>query len=145
MLPWLYSKTCVKRPLKTRQNKDLNDKWQHYDSRKYCRMLPLEHSATLLTCIKRNVVLKKILVVLRAAVLHRFYCTIHYTVMAVQSQCNHTVMVNHHIFNHFKHHIILSEKYPIKLTTTLTVYVLLANVGMVGRAVSNVSLIYSLG
>ena len=23
----LYSKTCVKRPLKNRQNKDLNDKW----------------------------------------------------------------------------------------------------------------------
>ena len=23
----LYSKTCVKRPLKIRQNKDLNDKW----------------------------------------------------------------------------------------------------------------------
>ena len=22
-----YSKTCVKRPLKNRQNKDLNDKW----------------------------------------------------------------------------------------------------------------------
>ena len=24
---FLYSKTCVKRPLKNRQNKDLNDKW----------------------------------------------------------------------------------------------------------------------
>ena len=23
----VYSKTCVKRPLKNRQNKDLNDKW----------------------------------------------------------------------------------------------------------------------
>ena len=23
----IYSKTCVKRPLKTRQNKGLNDKW----------------------------------------------------------------------------------------------------------------------
>ena len=24
---WIYSKTCLKRPLKNRQNKDLNDKW----------------------------------------------------------------------------------------------------------------------
>ena len=24
---YMYSKTCVKRPLKNRQNKDLNDKW----------------------------------------------------------------------------------------------------------------------
>ena len=24
---YLYSRTCVKQPLKTRQNKDLNDKW----------------------------------------------------------------------------------------------------------------------
>ena len=48
-----YSKTCLKRPLKNRQNKDLNDKWWHNEGRKYCRMLPLEHSAILLTCIKQ--------------------------------------------------------------------------------------------
>ena len=48
-----YSKTCVKWPLKNRQNKDFNDKWWLYEGRKYCRMLPLEHSAILLTCIKR--------------------------------------------------------------------------------------------
>ena len=35
----LYSKTCVKRPLKNRQNKDLNDKW--YEGRKYSRMLSI--------------------------------------------------------------------------------------------------------
>ena len=33
--------------------KDLDDKWQLNESRKYCRMLPLEHSAICLTCIKR--------------------------------------------------------------------------------------------
>ena len=41
----IYSKTCVKRTLENRQNKDLNA------GRKYCRMLTLEHSAILLTCI----------------------------------------------------------------------------------------------
>ena len=48
----MYSKTCLKQPLKNRQNKDLNDKWQLNEGQKYCRMLPLEHSAILLTCIK---------------------------------------------------------------------------------------------
>ena len=47
-----YSKTCVKWPLQNRQNKDLNDKWLLNEGQKYCRMLPLEHSAILLTCIK---------------------------------------------------------------------------------------------
>ena len=46
-----YSKTCLKRPLKFRQNKDLNDKWYLNAGRKYCRMLA--HSAILVTCIKR--------------------------------------------------------------------------------------------
>ena len=48
-----YSKTCLKRPLKNKQNKDLNDKWLLNEGQKYCRMLPLGHSAILLTCIKR--------------------------------------------------------------------------------------------
>ena len=39
-------------PLKNRQNKDLYDKWYLNEGQKYCRMLPLEHSAILLTCIK---------------------------------------------------------------------------------------------
>ena len=46
-----YSKTCVKRALKNRQNEDLFDKWKLIEGLKYCRMLPLEHSAILLTCI----------------------------------------------------------------------------------------------
>ena len=53
-----YSKTCLKRPLKNRQNEDINDKWLLNEGRKYCRMLPLELSAILLTCTKRCPVLK---------------------------------------------------------------------------------------
>ena len=60
----MYSKTCLKRPLKNRQNKDLNDKWKLNEGQKYCRMFPFEgqkycrmlkgeHSAILLTCIKQ--------------------------------------------------------------------------------------------
>ena len=36
----VYSKTCVKRPLKKRQNKDLNKNRQLNEGLKYCRMLP---------------------------------------------------------------------------------------------------------
>ena len=42
----------VKWPLKNRQNKDLTVKCKLNEGRKYCRMLPLELSAILLTCIK---------------------------------------------------------------------------------------------
>ena len=42
---------------------------------KYCRMLPLEHSAILLTFIQRPVVIKTfVFVFFLVAVLHRFYC-----------------------------------------------------------------------
>ena len=49
----IYSKTCLKWPLKNRQNKDLNDKMLLNEDQKYCRMLQEQHSAILLTCIKR--------------------------------------------------------------------------------------------
>ena len=40
-------------------------------------MLPLEHSAILLTCIKRTLVLKtNFSLFLRMGVLHRFYCKV---------------------------------------------------------------------
>ena len=54
----MYSKTCLKRPLKNRQNIYPIDKWQLNEGQKYCRMLPMEHSAILLTCIKQQLVLK---------------------------------------------------------------------------------------
>ena len=47
-----YSKTCVKRPLKNGQYKDLNDKWWLNEGQRFCRMLLLEYFAILLTCIK---------------------------------------------------------------------------------------------
>ena len=49
----MYSKTCLKLPFKKRQNKDVNAKWFLNEGQKYCRMLPLEHSAILLTCMKQ--------------------------------------------------------------------------------------------
>ena len=48
-----YSETCLNRPLKNRQNKGLKAMWWLNAGQKYCRMLPLEHSAILLPCIKR--------------------------------------------------------------------------------------------
>ena len=56
-------------------DKALNDKWWLNEGRKYCRILPLEHPAILLTCIKRQLVLKTIFCVVRVAVLDRFYCS----------------------------------------------------------------------
>ena len=43
-----YSKTCLKWPLKNRQNKGLNGKWELNEGQKYSRMLQVfEHSAIL--------------------------------------------------------------------------------------------------
>ena len=56
----LWSKIKKKTPatVKSLQNghskidkKGLNDNWWLNEDQKYCRMLPLEHSAKLLTCI----------------------------------------------------------------------------------------------
>ena len=44
---------CTKTVTQNRQNEDLNDKCQLNEGRKLCRMLALEHSAILLTCIKQ--------------------------------------------------------------------------------------------
>ena len=44
-----YSKTRLKRPLKFDKKKGLNDKWMFNEGQMYCRMLPSEHSAILLT------------------------------------------------------------------------------------------------
>ena len=58
VIVFIYSKTCVKRQLKHRQNKEFNNNWKLNEGLKYCRMLPLEHSAILLTCIKLPFVIK---------------------------------------------------------------------------------------
>ena len=53
-----YSKTCLKLPLQNRQNKGLNGKLWLKEGHKYYRMLLLEHSAMLLTCIQRYSILE---------------------------------------------------------------------------------------
>ena len=69
----MNSKTCLNRLLKIRQKKGSLIK-----GRKYCRTLPLEHSAILSTLIKRKLILKtNFLVALRVADLDRFYFTIN--------------------------------------------------------------------
>ena len=47
-----FSETGLKLPLKNRQNNGLNGKWLLDEGLKYCRMLPLEHSAIHSICIK---------------------------------------------------------------------------------------------
>ena len=46
------NETCVKRPLKNRQNKDLYYQLSLNEGQKHCRMLPLEHSAIRLTSVE---------------------------------------------------------------------------------------------
>ena len=48
----VYSTTCLKQPLKKRPKIGLKDRLSLNAGQKYCRMLPLEHSAILLTFIK---------------------------------------------------------------------------------------------
>ena len=48
-----YSKTCLKRHLKLDKTKVLMEKKLLNEDRKDCRILPLEHSVILLTCINR--------------------------------------------------------------------------------------------
>ena len=55
---WIYSKICVKRPLSKRPKIGFQDKLSLNAGQKYCRMLPMEHSAILLTFIKLTFVIK---------------------------------------------------------------------------------------
>ena len=58
-LEWyIYSKTGLKRPLSKIPNIGLQDKLLLNAGQKYCRKLPLEHSAILLTFIKLPLVIK---------------------------------------------------------------------------------------
>ena len=78
----VYSKNCVKRPPKTRQNEDVNNKWSLNEGRTYCEMLQGEHSAIHLTCIIKAIIglETQFLVFLRMAALHRFYCILYVVV-----------------------------------------------------------------
>ena len=46
------NKTCLKLPLKKKTKIGFQDRLSFNAGQKYCRMLPLEHSAILTTCIK---------------------------------------------------------------------------------------------
>ena len=52
---YIYSKTCVKRPLAKRQKTGFQDQLPLNAGQKYCRMLEGEHSAILWTFIKKSV------------------------------------------------------------------------------------------
>ena len=54
----MYIKTCVKRPLSKRQKVGFQDQLSLKAGQKYCRILPLEHSAILSTFIKLPFVIK---------------------------------------------------------------------------------------
>ena len=56
-----YSKTCLKRPLKKKTKIGFKDRLSLNAGQKYCRMLPLEHSAILLTFLKLPFVFKTII------------------------------------------------------------------------------------
>ena len=49
---WIYSKTCIKQPLKKKTKIGFQDQLSLNACQKYCRMLSLEHSAILSTFIK---------------------------------------------------------------------------------------------
>ena len=111
----LYSKTYVKRPLKNRQNKCLNDNWLLNEGRKYCRMLPLEHSAILLTCSKRQSVLKTIFwsfwewqfyVGFTVYPLQDTYYFMHLSLAYIVELLKPNYIVNFHIICGQKHYIL---------------------------------------
>ena len=54
----IYGKNTLKRPLKKKTKVDFQDQLLLNAGQKYCRMLPLEHSAILLTCIELPFVTK---------------------------------------------------------------------------------------
>ena len=49
---YIYSKPCLKRPLKKKTKIGFQDQFSLNAGQKYCRMIPLEHSAILLKFIK---------------------------------------------------------------------------------------------
>ena len=55
---FIYSKTCVKRPLSKRPKIGFQDQLSNNAGQKYCRMLQGDHSAILLTFIKLPFVIK---------------------------------------------------------------------------------------
>ena len=71
----VYSKTCVKRPLKRR----FYDRLSLNAGRKYCRMFPLEHSAILSTFIKLPFIIKIFVLSFLSQALKTSFLHQHYT------------------------------------------------------------------
>ena len=70
----MYSKTCLKRPLKNRYNKDLNDKLMLNEGQKYCRMLHSGAFCNTFDLQKAIIDLEnQFFALLRVALLDRFY------------------------------------------------------------------------
>ena len=57
-MPWVYSKTCLKLPIKKKTNIGFQDRLSLNTDQKYFRMLQGEHSALLSTFIKLLFVIK---------------------------------------------------------------------------------------
>ena len=72
-----YSKTCVKRTLKNRQNKDLNNNWKFNEGQKYCRML-LWILQYFCPALSDSWSWKPIFGLFESDHLHRFHCTKFY-------------------------------------------------------------------
>ena len=74
MLHFVYSKTCVKWPFSKRPKIGFQDHLSLNAGQKYCRMLQGEHSAILLTCIKRPFVIQIFVLTIFEWL---FYCIFH--------------------------------------------------------------------
>ena len=55
---YMYSETCVKRPLSKRPKIGFQDQLSLNAGQKYCRMLQEEHSAILSTFVKLQIIIK---------------------------------------------------------------------------------------
>ena len=71
----LYSKTCLKRPLKKKTKIGFQDQLSLNAGQEYGRMLQREHSAILSTFIKLPFAIKTVICLFLCGCSRRFYCT----------------------------------------------------------------------
>ena len=82
----VYSKTCAKRPLSKRLKIGFQDQLSLNAGQKYCRMLPLEHSAILSTFNKLPFVIKT---------LFCLFLSGHFTQVLMYCECLHVLLYIH--------------------------------------------------
>ena len=92
----LYTVKPVKRPLKNRQNKDLNDELLPNEGRKYAQIGAFCNTFDLHYGIIGHE--NQFLVFLRVAILHRFYCILLQYFPPLQS-CINEVTLNKTVIN----------------------------------------------